>query len=99
MTKKYPKNTDPEMVDEENPDWTDQMFREARPAYAVLPDLVASSQKTRGKQKQPTKELVSIRLSPEVLEYFRSSGKGWQSRLNKALLDVVSTSSEKAGNN
>ena len=99
MKMEYPKNSDSEMVDEENPEWTDQMFREARPAYEVLPDLVASSQKTRGKQKQPTKELVSIRLSPEVLEYFRSSGKGWQSRLNKTLLDVVSTSSEKAGNN
>ena len=31
------------------------------------------------------KQLRSIRFSPEVLDYFRSTGKGWQTRVDAAL--------------
>jgi uncharacterized protein (DUF4415 family) len=43
----------------------------------------------RGPQSSPTKQLVSIRYSPEVLEYFKSTGSGWQTRMNEALLEWV----------
>jgi uncharacterized protein (DUF4415 family) len=36
-----------------------------------------------------TKEAVSIRLSPEVLAYFRSSGAGWQTRIDTVLREYV----------
>ena len=39
----------------------------------------------RGPQQTPTKQLVSVRYSPEVLEYFKSTGTGWQTRMNDAL--------------
>ena len=32
-----------------------------------------------------TFQLVSVRYSPEVLEYFKSTGAGWQTRMNDAL--------------
>jgi uncharacterized protein (DUF4415 family) len=32
------------------------------------------------------KELVTLRLDREVLEHFRASGPGWQTRVNEALL-------------
>lgn len=35
------------------------------------------------------KESVTIRLSPEVVGYFRASGKGWQTRLEQALKDYM----------
>jgi uncharacterized protein (DUF4415 family) len=31
------------------------------------------------------KELVSLRIDQDVLEYFRESGPGWQDRINDAL--------------
>ena len=31
------------------------------------------------------KEQVSVRYSPEVLNYFRSTGDGWQTRMDAAL--------------
>lgn len=34
-----------------------------------------------------TKERISIRLSPDVLERFRSTGTGWQTRVDAALRD------------
>jgi len=36
-----------------------------------------------------TKERISIRLSPEVMGYFRDTGKGWQTRIDQALKDYV----------
>lgn len=39
------KKPDPEMIDKENPKWTDAMFAKARPASEVFPDLVAHSEK------------------------------------------------------
>lgn len=35
------------------------------------------------------KQLVSIRYSPEVLEFFKSSGAGWQSRMDAVLKEYV----------
>jgi uncharacterized protein (DUF4415 family) len=35
------------------------------------------------------KKLVSIRYSPEVLDYFRSFGAGWQSRMDAVLREYV----------
>ena len=40
-------------------------------------------------KKQP----VSIRYSPEVLNYFRSSGAGWQSRMDAVLREYVESRS------
>lgn len=35
------------------------------------------------------KEQVSVRYSPEVLSYFRSTGEGWQTRMDAALQLLV----------
>ncbi len=43
----------------------------------------------RGKQKRPTKILVTMRFSPEVLDYFKAGGEGWQTRINDTLLEYV----------
>ncbi|MFC0308261.1 BrnA antitoxin family protein [Gallibacterium trehalosifermentans] len=48
--------------------------------------------RTRGKQKLPTKQSITIRLSPEVITAFKATGQGWQSRINEALLNYVRTS-------
>ncbi len=44
---------------------------------------------TRGKQKSPVKVPVSIRLSPDVVEYFKKGGTGWQTRLDEALQTYI----------
>ena len=41
------------------------------------------------------KQLVSIRYSPEVLDYFRSLGVGWQSQMDAILRDYVASRSGK----
>lgn len=43
----------------------------------------------RGPQKTPRKVATAIRLSPEVVDYFRSGGPGWQTRVDAALQEYV----------
>ena len=43
----------------------------------------------RGPQKRPTKVAVTVRYSPEVVEYFKETGEGWQTRMNDALRAYV----------
>lgn len=59
-------------------------FRTAREA---LPASVRRKVGVRGPQKAPTKERITIRLSPEVVARFRATGEGWQSRMDAVLRD------------
>tara|TARA_R110001592_G_scaffold112292_3_gene310341 strand:- start:520 stop:798 length:279 start_codon:yes stop_codon:yes gene_type:complete len=58
-----------------------------RPTNQALPQTLHEKMKGRGPQKTPTKERITIRLSPDVLAPFRVTGKGWQSRVDAALKD------------
>jgi uncharacterized protein (DUF4415 family) len=62
-------------ADPDNPPWTDEELRNAR---LVLP-------------AEGPKEPVSIRLDREVLDYFRSQGPGYQTRINAVLRAFVRT--------
>jgi uncharacterized protein (DUF4415 family) len=75
--------------DPENPEWTDEEIRRARPFHEVLPELATSIDRAivaRGRPPaEKTKMPVTIRLDPEVVNFYKSTGKGWQSRMNDAL--------------
>ena len=43
------------------------------------------------------KQLVSIRYSPEVLAFFKSTGEGWQSRMDGVLRDYVAHQTRRHG--
>lgn len=43
----------------------------------------------RGPQKAPVKDRIGLRLDHAVVEYFRSTGPGWQSRINEVLAEHV----------
>ena len=80
-----PKRKKEEIIDDENPEWTAEDFARARPASEVVPDIVAAYLRRRGRQKAPTKRLISLRLDPDVIDHFRARGKGWQARINATL--------------
>ncbi len=73
----------------DSPELTKADFARAKPFVEVFPDLAASIRKGRGPNKAPTKKLVSLRLSPEVIEHFKATGDGWQSRIDETLRKVV----------
>ncbi len=58
----------------------------------AAPDLgspVKGIRKGRGKQKSPTKIQVTLRLSEDVIDHFKSSGPGWQTRVNAHLVRTI----------
>ena len=70
----------------------EEWFKRARPAIEVDPDLVKRWRRwrrTRGKQRAPPKEHISIRLDADLADHFRASGPGWQTRLNDTLRRAV----------
>lgn len=51
----------------------------------------------RGRPKSENKKLlVSVRYSPEVVAYFKSTGEGWQSRMDSVLRRYVARHSRSA---
>lgn len=78
---------------DDNPEWTKEDFARARPADEVHgPEIAAQMVRRRGRPPMAEgerKEAVKLRLSPEVLEHFRSGGPGWQTRIDEALRAAV----------
>ena len=51
----------------------------------------------RGRPRSENKKLlVSVRYSPEVVAYFKSTGQGWQSRMDGVLRKYVERHSRRA---
>jgi len=44
-------------------------------------------------QKTDSKEYITIRVSSDVAEYFRSIGKGWQIRVDEVLREYIAAHS------
>ena len=61
--------------------------------YEAVRKALAAKRKPgqRGPQVAPTKQLVSVRYSPEVLAFFKAGGAGWQSRMDDVLKQWVSS--------
>lgn len=69
----------------DNPELTAEQIAKAKPFAEALPKLAASIRRGRGPNKAPTKKLVSLRLSGQVIEKYKADGPGWQSRIDQDL--------------
>jgi len=78
--------------DNENPEWTKEMFARSK-RFDELPEklrnklsaIQLAARNRRGPQKAPTKQPVTIRLSPDVLVVLRGKGRGWQTLVDETL--------------
>ncbi len=63
---------------------------DAQPLTASQLKAMVPMRTLRGRPKSPNKKLlVSIRYSPEVVAYFKSTGEGWQARMDSVLRQYV----------
>jgi uncharacterized protein (DUF4415 family) len=69
-----------------SPPLTHAQLAKMRPAAEVMPDIVDTYRRSRGRPKtdQP-KMLVSLRLDADIIRAFREEGPGWQTRINAVL--------------
>ena len=66
---------DPELIDDENPEWTTDMFKEAKTAMELFPQLNRKNNKVR----------TVIEYDADIISAFRAAGNDWQARMNDAL--------------
>lgn len=78
------KQPNPELLDDDNPEWTDDRVKQSM-RFSDLPTSLQEKLRGRGKQKSATKVSTTVRFDPDVLATFRATGKGWQTRMNDAL--------------
>ena len=73
---------------DEMPEWTDDQLDRAEFAIGGKVVRPARGTLTRppGRPKSAmSKRSVHLRLSPDVLDYFRATGPGWQGRIDETL--------------
>lgn len=72
---------------DDTPELTDEWFQRA--------DLYEGGKLLRrGRPKaEVTKTPIKLRLDPDIIEAFKASGRGWQTRMNDALRDWLKSHS------
>lgn len=53
------------------------------------PEVTLWSEAVRGKYYRPVKQLLSVRLDADLIDWFKASGSGYQTRINAALREFV----------
>jgi len=73
----------PKIIDPDNPPLTAEQLKRLRP---IGEDEKAFWRKALGRPpSESPKQAVSLRLDQDVIEHYKKSGPGWQSRMNAAL--------------
>jgi uncharacterized protein (DUF4415 family) len=88
-------------VDDENPEWMARDFSRAVPHIGGKPvskaEFRAAVVKAIGRPRSENpKKGISLRLDPDVVEFYRSKGPGWQSRINDDLRRAAHLSKRRA---
>ena len=76
---------------EENPEWTRDEVRTARPALEAIseafgPHVAEVLKRGRGRPSRVDRKVnQTLRLDRDVLEAYKKEGSGWQARMNQVL--------------
>lgn len=71
----------------DSPPLTPDQLAQAKPFAEMFPELADRMRKNVGGRPKldSPKQAVSLRLDRDVIEKFRATGRGWQSRVNEIL--------------
>jgi len=82
----------------DNPELTEDEIANARPFAEAFPELMASIARegviVEGSpewRRANSKAQVTLRLDRDVVDKFRATGRGWQTRINAALRKAAET--------
>ena len=68
---------------------TDEMLAEPMSLQEAAPQLAEAINRGGRPKSENPKQAVTLRLDAEVITAFKDEGKGWQTRINKALRAAV----------
>ena len=89
------KKRNPDRAGRDNPVWTKDTFKRARPAREVLSELYGRATaeemlRPRGRPKTGSARVaISLRLPRETLARWKATGPGWQTRMAEKLRKAV----------
>ena len=75
----------------------EEWFKHAKPTAELFPELLERYHREKEDLESGRKERLRILVDKDVLDYFRSQGGDWHSRINEALRKVTVEDGEKAG--
>lgn len=95
MTENKPVIDDSWSDPDDAPEWTDEHFLHAQVSIGgkVVREAVGTWTKPGRPPTDHPKKQITLRLDPDVIDAFRATGKGWQSRVNKALREKLGLAS------
>ena len=75
----------------DNPDLTDAELAALRPASELPPDIYAALPRNRGGRPRAAspKVQLTLRIDRRVLDAYKATGPGWQTRMHDVLARVV----------
>lgn len=75
----------------DNPPLTRAALARFRPSREVVPRIVESYLKRKGRPPvgETSKVQVTLRLDPAVIAHFKARGPGWQTRINEILVKSI----------
>ncbi len=80
-------------LDPDNPPLTSEELSRFRPVAEVMPDLAKAHLQSRKRRKRPEPVVrgqpLTLRLDPEVVAFFKATGRNWQARINTVLKAYV----------
>ncbi|MBP9714653.1 MAG: BrnA antitoxin family protein [Sterolibacterium sp.] len=96
MNAKLQNSPKPWVDPDDAPELTDEFFEQGEWKIGEQPvtaaEGVAVLRKAIGRPKaESTKQALTIRYDADVVEAFKTTGKGWQTRMNAALKDWLKT--------
>ena len=71
---------------------SDEWFTGAKPSHEAVPHILERYRRSRGKQKEPTKTAIHIRLDADIVTWFKNRAegeRGYQTRINQALREYI----------
>lgn len=84
------KKPDRFMIDNENPEWTEAAFAEAKPFKELHPELHTSWKNKSGRPPVETPKVhIGFRLAADVVEGVKATGKGYNARVEKVLREAL----------
>ncbi len=92
MTVKPEKSAAAWVDPDDAPAWTDAMLERAELAECgkVIRPAAGTVVRGRGRPRSLNpKTRLTLRLDAEIVQHFRATGPGWQSRINDALKELV----------